>query len=721
MMAYDLDWEKIQQLKAQYVSLAAVHAMEMQKTTASESIVIPLPDNIVAGGSVHVRSVKPALTLDVNASPRLYGGVPAERVTLRLPGSVDLSVHTGLAVIAATEGASSPEVRVGLTLMSSDGKKIQIQPILPAVSAWGQHKHELYFDWSLLDFKKPEEAVAVLTDVETVELTFASMQRAPRRGPSTGARAASVSFSDFRFVDYHKGSFDPSRRSLKFDAETSTWVPSDHIDLTLQHRYQECTGIVARYGKEKGLTAAIESLDYAVRTQCWDGSFQDGRRGAVTVASGEYTFGFTLYGLLQGYKHLEEVRYPLLDEVIQIGPDRMSRRAFYQRMFYRGAMARTIATPSAYRDDIIGGNTLVNGANRVLGYAIAMRMIADVLTDANQKKEVMAKFGPIMQEIADAQGKFSGGFPVLGEGNKYDGKGIHYDAGYTRTHMDWLVVGVRQTGDPLLVGILRKYQTVFEAAMNEEGMGILPMISERHQGHSPVKIILPDATYQVGLKYGLPVIAQWGYNVSRAAWSDLENPRGNFFASGSNARGYTLGAHHSILLDDMDPEPMPRDPGYLFPRQFPLWSTRAYSKDGKLQHTSVMTFHPDGAQTSDYRIEVGEYPSTVGVPVLVKSAGRVVAVANELSGWPKLLPHGARITVAGDVRANGRIGKPVRLKLSKETRIIVSGPDTVIPDEFGGERIPFRADFTLKPEKAGQIVEITVVNGTVDYDFTLEK
>jgi hypothetical protein len=271
-----------------------------------------------------------------------------------------------------------------------------------------------------------------------------------------------------------------------------------------------------------------------------------------------------------------------------------------------------------------------------------------------------------------------------------------------------------------LIQILRRYQTVFEAAMNEEGMGILPMISERHQGNSPVRIILPDATYQIGLKYKLPVIAQWGYNVSQAAWGDPGKTRGNFFASGANAQGYTLGAHHSILLDDLDPEPRPKDPGYLFPRQFPLWSTRAYSKEGKLQHTSKMTFHSDGSQTSDYRIEVGEYPVTVGVPVSIRSEGKVTAVAVALSGWPKLLSDDASITLSGDVKARGKIGKSIKLKLQKETRIVVNGQDTILPVEFGGEKIPFKAEFILTPEKSGQTVELTVLPGTVPYTFTLE-
>ena len=720
MMISQIDWEEVQKLKVKYVSMAAKHAMEMQKTSSASPVTIAFDDKITVEGNVQINDKnEKAVSLQLKAEPRTFGHEPSEKVLVPLSRTMNLFPdHTGVALTVKSGSGTSPEVRAGLRLISANGKTAQIQPVLPVLSAWGEEEHELYFDWSLMDFAKEEDAIEVLKSVDRIELTFASMQRAPNRGASEDARPAEITISDLRFVDYHQGSFDPVRRSLKFDKEIEKWVPSDHFDLTIQHRYQEVTGIVAAFGGEEGEKAAINSLDYAVRTQCWDGSFQDGRRGAVTVASGEYTFGFTLYGLLQGYRHLEKIAHPRLDEYITIGPDRMTRRDFYQRMFYRGAMARTAATPANYRDDIIGGNTLVNGANRVLGYAIAMRMIADVLKDPEQKREVTEKFGPIMKEIADAQGKFSGGFPVLGEGNRYQGKGIHYDAGYTRTHMDWLVVGARQTGDPLLVSILQKYQTVFEAAMEKEGLGILPMISERHQGSSPVRIILPDATYQIGVKYRLPVIAQWGYNVSKAAWGNDGKPRRNFFASGSTARGYTLGAHHSILLDDMVKLPVPKDPGYLFPREFPLWSTRAYTKDGELQHTSTMTFNPEGSQTSDYRIEVGEYPVTTGVPITIRSEGKVIAVANKLSGWPKLLPEGAKLRFSGDVKAKGKAGKPIKLKLEKETSIIVTGPDTRLPPEFGGESLPFRAEFTLTPEKPGQTVEVTVLRGTVDYKYS---
>ena len=37
MVAADIDWQKVQQLKVKYVSLAAEHAMEMQKTDGEGS------------------------------------------------------------------------------------------------------------------------------------------------------------------------------------------------------------------------------------------------------------------------------------------------------------------------------------------------------------------------------------------------------------------------------------------------------------------------------------------------------------------------------------------------------------------------------------------------------------------------------------------------------------------------------------------------------------
>jgi hypothetical protein len=720
MATADSNWEDIQKLKANYLSQSAQHAMEQQKTSQSSAVPIALAENALAFGDLKVTAMpEGSFSVEMNASPKVGNRDPAERIQIRLPQPMDmLTGYSGLAVFVESESGTSPEVRTGIRLMSPDGQKTEILPVLPVLSAWGDALHELYFDWGSLNYDKAGEVAAVLQNVTQIEFTFASARRAPERGPSSKALPARMKISQLRLVDYLQGSYDPSRQSLKFDTNAGKWVHNGQYDFTLQHRTQEVTGIVATFGKEPGIKSAISSIDMAARTQCWDGSFLDGRRGAVTVASGEYTFGFTIYGLLQGYKQLEKIKHHSLDEIITIGPLKMSRRESYQRMFYRAAMARSAATPANYRDDIIGGNTLISGANRVLGYAIAMRMVADILINPEWKKQIMDIFFPFMEEIAEAQGKFSGGFPLLGEGNRYQGKGIHYDAGYIRTHMDWLVIGVIQTGDPLLVEILRKYQTVFEAAMNEHGVGILRMISERGQGTSPVRLILPDATFQVGLKYKLPIIAQWGYNCSQLSW--IDTPPRNHFSSSANARGYSLGAHYSILLDDMQDQGVPKDLGYLFPRQFPLWSTHIFSKDGKMLRSSVMIFNPDGTQVSDYRIDVGEYPITVGIPIMIKSDGRVTAIAKKLNGWPNLLTERAPIKLTGDIAAKGKVGKTIKVKLDKETTFAVTGPKTMLPTELGGEKIPFLAEFVLIPEKPGQIVEITVLKGTIPYAYTLE-
>ena len=507
LSAWGTSWEEVQQIKVKDVTLAAQHAMEQQKTIAGPTVSIRLDRSVSAEGGVIVTQVKHgAFSLAVKAAPYTRGKMPADLVRIKLPAPMDLYTgHSGLAILATTAPETSPEVRVGVRLLTADGKATEVQPALPALSTWGDATQELYFDWSYLDYADAEQAASVLKSVATIEITFGAVRRAPERAaPSAQPENARITLSDLRLVDYLKGSYDPSRQSLTFDQNSGKWIPSGTYDLTLQHRTQEVTGIVARFGGAASIQSAVDSLDMAARTQCWDGSFIDTRRGAVTAASGEYTFGFTLYGLLQGYRELERIHSPFLDQKITIGARTNSRRWFYLRMFYRGAMARTAALPSTYRDDIISGNTLVTGANRVLGYAIAMRMIADVLTDTIEKKQVLEKYGPIMQEIADAQGKYSAGFPILGEGDRYAGRGIHYDAGYTRTHMDWLVLAAMDTGDPLLIQMLGRYQTVFEAVMDQQGSGLLPMLSERGHSYSAVRLVIPDVTAQAGMNLVSP-------------------------------------------------------------------------------------------------------------------------------------------------------------------------------------------------------------------------
>ena len=297
MTAYRTDWGEVQKLKTNYLLLTAQHAMEQQKTSETSPVSIPLNEMMATAGEVYItESIKGSISLDISAAPRSYGTETPERVRIGLKQAMDLFTgHSGLAVIVKCGEETSPEVRVGIQLITPDGKKAEILPILPALSNWGDNVHELYFDWSLLNYAKAEEAVAVLKNVNEIDITFASVKRAPQRGSSDEARSAKLNMSNLRLVDYLKGSYDPSRQSLKFDNAAGKWVPDDKYDLTIQHRCQEVTGIVAAFGKEEGLKSAMESLDMAARTQCWDGSFQDGRRGAVTVASGEYTFGFTIY------------------------------------------------------------------------------------------------------------------------------------------------------------------------------------------------------------------------------------------------------------------------------------------------------------------------------------------------------------------------------------------------------------------------------------------
>jgi len=707
-----VEWGEVQKLKAKYVRQVAEHAIDQQVKTSAAPVPIPFPDAVEAAGEMKVTGHNAeALSLDVQAAPRLDGVPAADFVRFSLPQPVDmLKDHSGLAFTVKTEKGSSPEVRIGCRLITPDGKRAVMLPTIPVLNNWGQNPHEIYFDWAHINFADIQDAIDVLRAVQTVELTVASRLRTPRRGASESPQPAAFTISDFRLVDYMKGSFDLSRNN---------WEATGRPDLTLQHRVQECTGIVAIFGGEAGLRAAVDALDMCLRTQCWDGSFLDGRRGARTVVSAEYTLGFTLYGMVPAYKALEDARSPALDETITVGPVSKTRREFYQDMFYRAALSRGILPPSTFLDDIIGGDKMMTGANRVEGFATAMRMICEILTDPAREKQVRKLTEAFMDDMAAAQGKYSGGFPLLGEGGRYGERGIHYDAGYITSQMKRICAGLKAAPDPRVVKMLERYQDVFEATMDKTGTGLVRLISERTGGSGPATLSTADSAAQVGLKYNLPIVAQWGYNCHARSWDGTEDELRNTWVSFSRSTGYALGTFVSVLLHDMDPEPQPRDLGYLFPRQFPVWSSRLYTKDGELQRTSRMIIRPEGPQVSDFWIEVGEYPKTVGVPVLVESPdGRVDAVAVSLSGWPKLLPADATVEISGDVSARGKLGEPFTFTLKKTTRIVVTGPKVTLPPEAGGKRVPFRAELTLTPAKPMQKVRLTVLRGTQDYDLT---
>ncbi len=713
------DWKQVQKMKLDYITLVAQHAMEQQKRTELPAINIAFPVSVTDSPKMKIlsknsKSLKVQITGIQNDNRKAANDV----IRFNLPKPMDmLSKGSGITVLVKAEPNSSKEVRLGIRFISQDGKKTaDIIPYIPVVDTWGDPVHEIYFDWSFINYSKVHDAIDVLKQVGAIEILSAAYMRAPERGPSRVPQSAALTISNMRLVDYLKGSYDPARHSWKEGVEP---------DLTLQQRCQEVTGVVASYGGKEGIKSAIESLDHVAKTQCWDGSFLDGRRGASTVVSGEYTFGFAIYGYLTGYLALEKAKVPQLNERITIGPSTMTRRDFYKRMFYRAALARErIAGPTKYRDDIIGGNTLITGANRVLGYAIGMRMVADIFPDGEKKSEIMSKYNEIMDEIMDAQGKFSGGFPILAEGDRFNGAGIHYDAGYTRTHMDWLIIAAQRTGDPRFIEMLRRYQEVFKAVMNSKGTGLLTMFSERGRSNNTmgsVELVIPDATAQVGMKYNLPVIAQWGYNNGLAEWLVWNDKSSNFWSGKSKERGYTLGAHSARLLDDFVAEPEPRDIGYLFPRQFPIWSTTLFNKNNQKVKTSHVYIQPDGTMANDFKIEIGMYPETVGVPVSVKSPeGTVIAEALKLEGWPKLLPSNADLTVTvnGEKITTTQPDKSFNLKLNGKTLIMITGPVMQLPKEADNEKVPFKALLVLEPQgQQKQLpVTLTINNGAIPYN-----
>jgi hypothetical protein len=123
---------------------------------------------------------------------------------------------------------------------------------------------------------------------------------------------------------------------------------------------------------------------------------------------------------------------------------------------------------------------------------------------------------------------------------------------------------------------------------------------------------------------------------------------------------------------------------------------------------------------NDFKIDIGLYPETVGVPVSVKSPeGTVIATALELSGWPKLLPENADLTVSVNGEVKGKImpDEPFEIMIVNKAEIIITGPIIQLPPEASNEKIPFKVVFSLELLEKQKQLPVTIVlhRGTVQY------
>jgi hypothetical protein len=192
-----------------------------------------------------------------------------------------------------------------------------------------------------------------------------------------------------------------------------------------------------------------------------------------------------------------------------------------------------------------------------------------------------------------------------------------------------------------------------------------------------------------------------------------------------HARGYSLGTHTNILLSDLNENPKPRDIGYRFPRQFPIWSAHFFEKDtGKHTRTSRVTVQADGQLSNDFKIEVGEFIKTIGVPVWLEcSQGELTVEAVELKGYPTLLKDGAALHIdIGKHHLHSGVNQAaeVTLKDTKPVTVTIAGPYVTLPAAAGGESVPFLAKLIITPSKPGTKVKLTVRNDTPDYTHVNE-
>jgi hypothetical protein len=122
----------------------------------------------------------------------------------------------------------------------------------------------------------------------------------------------------------------------------------------------------------------------------------------------------------------------------------------------------------------------------------------------------------------------------------------------------------------------------------------------------------------------------------------------------ATARGYSLGAHLTWQLYDLNAAPVPADLGVVFPRQWPVWTAQWMSKDGNQARQSQLVVKPDGKMVNTFAWEVGQYPVVTGVPLAVTAEGGAVEIeAKVYKGSTAKLPADAdgKLAIEADGKA----------------------------------------------------------------------
>jgi len=399
------------------------------------------------------------------------------------------------------------------------------------------------------------------------------------------------------------------------------------------------------------------------RIQCWDGSWPE----IQTRLQGETTHGMILADLARALQALRDQKRPELNERVNIRHWQMTRDDLYEQMIYRAAMSRAPAPMHTWADTYFSGaGALQSGCNRPMYFTVSQYVAAGVLRDAARKREVLAEYDKNMDDLVAYQGVTAGGWPIFGEGNRYDGRGLHWDCGYTTDHVFIMAIGSRVTDDERWGLMMRKFDTVVEAMMLADGLRIDGGLSERGRARSG-GLKAPDIVFQEAHRHGATRLAQWGANVSALAWAQWPSG-GSQWPYASSARGYGLGAFLTWLTYDLAAEPEPTDLGHIFPRQWPVWTAVWMDKSGQEARRSTLIVRPGNAPAvNTFAWEVGQYPVVTGAPVAVELLGETPVAISDVTATGDVSAM-ARTTPRFEVDGKGRF---------EDNKVLLTGPATV--------------------------------------------
>jgi hypothetical protein len=636
-----VSWADAQGIKVEQLKKAAEHAIAQQRTTSLPPQ--PLEANFTGVGGVRV---EPSTAWDADGDgkclkvtlkdiPENHDHIAiADRIQVRFLHPVNLlEKATGFAIWIKADEKLSKDLRFGVhfKVEGTDQDPVVIADT-PICQKFGDNPQLAYIDWgfvfdhSMKVFKVPPKEF--FTKVTGFDLTIVQKRLPVEKGAKLAPASGIFYIDGLQLVDFYDGTYDNER----FPQGKAINAASP---IVAQGRAQQVAHICVKYGGEAGIVSAIRAMDMMARIQCWDGSWPE----MQTRLQGEWTHGMILSDLARTYEELRRLGRKELGETVKARQWDLPRRALYEQMIYRAAMSRAPSPIHTFADTYTTGEgALTGGCNRPMVFTLSQYVASGVLSDAAQKKQLLADYDKNMADLVAYQGKTAGGWPIFGEGDIYGGKGIGWDCSYTTDHVNIMAMASRITGDKRWGDMMKKFDTVVIAMALPSGREIDGGLSERGAAKSG-GLKAPDLVYQEASRWGATALAQWGANESQYLWSHWPTGLWSYVAT---ARGYSLGAHLTWQIYDLQAAPAPADLGVVFPRQWPLWTAKWMSKDGNQARQSQLVVNPGGKMVNSFAWEVGQYPVVTGVPLAVTAEGGAVEIeARAYKGSTAKLPDNA--------------------------------------------------------------------------------